>query len=228
MDRLGLEVANVAATDLLLGPDVVSMLQDSVATRFVSANIRVNGERLFPPYVILERQLHGEVIRIGIVGVTAKSTAAHEAWPDSLALEFDDPIQAAREVLEPLRRETEIRILLAHLPVQALENYVLEEITGYDILISGAGEVRDFTALGRCPFVLSPGTSCKQLAWVNLKHFGPGHTEVTAGNVLNLAPTIEDDREFAGLVTRYAEILLEDRKRAAHEPTPEAQPGAVP
>ena len=231
MATLGLQVANVAASDLMLGPAAIAALQESLATTFVSANTTVAGKAPFAPYVVIDKQLAGRQVRVGIVGVTAASRAAQEAWPDSLRLEFSDPIQAARTVLESLRPQTDVRILLAHLPVQALENYIEAEIAGYDLLICGTGELREYTPVGTTPAVLAPGTSGKQLAWVNLRHAGPGLTEVVAGNVLNLSESIDDEPAAKRMSERFAEILIEDRRRAVHEQsqvTPHSSSAHVP
>jgi 2',3'-cyclic-nucleotide 2'-phosphodiesterase (5'-nucleotidase family) len=227
MATLGLQVANVAATDLMLGPAVVAALQESLSTTFVSANTLVAGKPLFAPYVVVEKHVGGQPVRVGIVGVTGTSRAAQETWPDSLQLEFTDPIQAARAALDSLRSQTDIRVLLAHLPVQALENYIEEEINGYDLLICGTGDLREYTPVGKTPAVLAPGTSGKQLAWVNLRHGAAGDTEVIAGNVLNLSEKIEDEPAAKRMVERFATILVEDRRRATQEPTATSVPAST-
>ncbi|MFQ5600509.1 MAG: hypothetical protein ACE5G2_08145, partial [Candidatus Krumholzibacteriia bacterium] len=122
MREIGLQIANVASRDLLIGPEELERLRETLQVEFISANVLVHGEPLLRPYVVLQKKIGGRAINIGVTGVTWKSRSVLESWPDSLGLEFADPMQAAREMLEVLRPQTDVRILLAHMPLQALED----------------------------------------------------------------------------------------------------------
>jgi 2',3'-cyclic-nucleotide 2'-phosphodiesterase (5'-nucleotidase family) len=206
MQELGLQVANVAGRDLLVGADAIARMQQELDVEFVSANILVDGKPLLKPYIILTKRLGNRGVRIGITGVTMKSRSAVEAWPDA-NLEFQDASEAAREVLEVLRTQTDVRILLAHLTTAALEQLHDEMPFGYDLLVSSTGELRETTPIGETPVVLSPGSRGKHLAWLNLRFERPGSVLVTSGEVLRLDKKIEDDAEMAARVARLKEQL---------------------
>jgi 2',3'-cyclic-nucleotide 2'-phosphodiesterase (5'-nucleotidase family) len=215
-NAMGLDVANVSGRDLLLGDKAIEDLRASFSGTFVSANVELDGQPLFDTHTIVERQIDGQTVRIGITGVTLQSRAAQEAW-ETGNLDFRDPMQTAREMAETLRPQTDLRILLANLSVADLENFVAEFPDAYQFVVSGNGELRATTMLGVPPFVLAPGTSGKVLAWVNLAAGqAPGAgLEVSAGNCLTLDEKIKDDSGTADLVDDYRHRLrsyLQSRK----------------
>jgi 2',3'-cyclic-nucleotide 2'-phosphodiesterase (5'-nucleotidase family) len=227
MELLGLQVANVAARDLLLGDAELQRLQGEAKVQLLSANIRVGGSLRFRPYVLLQKRIAGQRVRIGIAGVTAPSQLAMEEWDGSGALEFTDPLAAAREVLETLRPQTDVRILLAHLPLAELEDFARAEPAGFDLFVTSTGELRETTPVGATPAVLAPGTQAKHLAWVYLRTPRPGATAITGGEVLALAERIADAPALAAHVAAAKERLQAARgvePQAAASHVPEAAP----
>lgn len=207
MRESGLQTANVAARDLLLGPEELEHLAADLRLQFLSANIYVDGKLLFQPYIVMQKEIGGTRVRIGITGVTTPSQLAVEEWPGPAVLEITDPIAAAQQMLEALRPQTDVRILLAHVPLATLEEFARGEPYGYDLLISGTGETREGVPLGPTPVVLSPGTQGKHLAWVNLRHQRAGATEITGGQILALDERVGDDPEMAARVATFKERL---------------------
>ena len=203
MQETGLQAANVAARDLQLGPEELHHLEQELRVQLLSANIFVDGKLRFQPYIVLQKDLGGHGVRIGITAVTTPSQLAVEEWPSPARLEITDPMVAAKQMLEALRPQTDIRILLAHVPLATLEEFARAEPYGYDLLICGTGEIRDTIPVGPTPAVLSPGTQAKHLAWVNLRHPRAGTTEITGGQVLPLDERIGDDAAMAARVTEF-------------------------
>jgi 2',3'-cyclic-nucleotide 2'-phosphodiesterase (5'-nucleotidase family) len=121
MLETGLQTANVASRDLLLGPAELQRLEQELRLQFLSANIYVDGKLRFQPYIVLQKELAGKGVRIGITGVTTPSQLAVEEWPSEATLEITDPMVAAKQMLEALRPQTDLRILLAHVPLAKLE-----------------------------------------------------------------------------------------------------------
>jgi 2',3'-cyclic-nucleotide 2'-phosphodiesterase (5'-nucleotidase family) len=225
MQADGLQAVNVAARDLLLGPQELQALQDSLQLQFLSANIYVDRKLRFQPYIVLQKEVAGKPLRIGIVGVTLPSQLALEEWPSGSQLEITDPLEAARQTLEGLRPQTDLRILLAHLPLSTLEEFARAEPYGYDLLISGTGEVRETVPVGPTPAVLSPGTRGKHLAWLHLRPGSAGKTEITGGQVLALDDRITDDPAMAARVAGFKTRLAAaggDSTTVAHEPAESA------
>lgn len=222
MEALGLQVANVGSRDLLLGEGELSRLQDHSKVQLVSANIRVGGALRFHPYVLLQKKIDGKRVRIGITGVTAPSQLAVEEWDGAGGLEFSDPLAAAREVLETLRPQTDIRILLAQMPLAALEDFARAEPSGFDLLVTSTGELRETTPVGATPAVLAPGTQAKHLAWVYLRAPRPGATSIVGGEVLALGDRIADAPDMAARVA-----ALKVRLQAAKPVEPQAAASTV-
>lgn len=233
MQETGLQIANVAGRDLLLGPDELQRLQDELRIQFLSANIFVDGKLRFQPFVVLQKRIGGRSVRIGITAVTTPSQVAVESWPAGSALEITEPIAAARQMLDALRPQTDLRILLAHVPLAKLEELAREEPFGYDLLVCGTGEIRETIPVGATPAVLSPGTRAKHLAWVILDVPAKGENRIQGGEVLALDERIADDPAVATLVDGYKQRLAAaneaDPHTTASSPAPENESvGAAP
>ncbi len=219
MHELGLEVANVAARDLQLGPEAFARFRDELPVDFVSANILVDGEPLVERFRVYERRLDGRTVRIGVTGVTSSSRAALELWKDAGVLEVADPVESAREVLEAMRSTTDVQVLLAHLPARVMEELVSGPADGYDVLISGLGRLVETTPVGPTPAVLWPGTRAKHLAWVNLTQ-SQNAWSIVGGEVLGLDEKVQDDPQTAQRVLELKERLAAataERRVSAHE-----------
>lgn len=228
MRQLGLQVANVAGRDLALGPEALQKFEDDLDLQFISANVYSGGKLRFPPYLLLQKKLEGRVVRIGITGVTSGSQQAVEAWLDDSGLEFTDPLDAARQMLEALRPQTDVRILLAHLPLATLEDFARDEALGYDLLITSTGEFRETIPVGATPAVLAPGTQSKHLAWVYLRHLRPGVNEISGGEVLALDAKIADDPTMSRRVAEFKERLGMARAEAPRGPSGDPAADAAP
>jgi 2',3'-cyclic-nucleotide 2'-phosphodiesterase (5'-nucleotidase family) len=227
LGKLGLDFANVSGRDLLVGSQTMQRLRDSAGVELLSANIKVDGEAYFATHAIVERQIQGETVRIGITGVTLKSRAAAESWQAG-PLTFEDPLQSARWAAELMTPQTDLRILLAHMQVSDLETFVEEFPDAYQIIVSSNGDLRSSTPLGAMPVVVAPGTSGKQLAWLNLART-PEALEVSAGNTLNLDEKIRDDPETATFVSDYVQEMrdyLRGRKSPATSSNPSPEKAA--
>lgn len=206
MQELGLQVANVAGRDLLVGPEEFASLREDLRIDFVSANVLVEGEPLVERFRIYERQLDGRSVRIAVSGLTLQSRAALERWKGVRALEFADPLQTAREVLEEVRPRSDIQVLLAELPTSTLEELAEPGMDGYDILVSSLAKLQETTPIGPAPVVLAPGGRGKHLAWVNLQ-LGATGLKIVGGEVLALDEKIADDPRMAARVLQLKERL---------------------
>lgn len=200
MKSLGLQVANVGARDLALGPAALRGIADSVGVQLVSANILQHGKAWLPPYVLMRRELGGRSVGIGITGVTMALPSVLEALPDSLGFEIRDPYDAARSMLAVLEGQSDIQILMAFVPALDLERKSAQ-LGEYDLLVCGSGDHKEAGEPGPTPRVLAPGTRCKYLGWTAVRP-APGRTvEVTAGAMVTLDTQVPDDPAAARLVS---------------------------
>jgi len=196
LHELGLQIANVSGHDLALGPAALEALQDSAGVQFLSANVRVNGKPWFRPYVVLRRRVNGRTVGIGITGITMKTHRAFETWPDSLAGSFADAATSAREVLDLLEPQTDLQILLAYLPAAEVDK-LAAQLPGLEVLVSGAGDLREAPPRGPVPVVLSPGTKCKFLGWVALRPGASQSLVVTGAGLDELDARVADEAAMA-------------------------------
>jgi 2',3'-cyclic-nucleotide 2'-phosphodiesterase (5'-nucleotidase family) len=219
LHELGLQVANVAGRDLALGPAALQALQDSASVQFISANIMANGKPYFRPYVILRRTMNGRTVGIGITAITMSAHGAFENWPDSLRAAFADPGESARRMLDVLEPQTDVQILLAYMPLAQMEK-LASELPGYEIVVSGAGDLREAPKPGPAPIVLSPGTKCKFLGWAALRAGSARTLVVTAGGMDQLDARVADQAAMAKQVQAMKVRLGEP----ASAPTPAHSP----
>jgi 2',3'-cyclic-nucleotide 2'-phosphodiesterase (5'-nucleotidase family) len=207
LHALGLEIANLSSRELKLGPAALRALADSTQVQFVSANIRIPGAAgWLKPYLILNRSVGGRAVRIGVVGVSLSGPDIGPLWPDSLAPKIDDPIAAAEQVLATLTPETDLQVLLAYLPAAELDRDSTE-LGGYDLLVSGVGDLRETPPAGKLPVVLSPGTRCKFSGWVALRPTDGTSYAVADGGVVQLDTKVPDDPAMAKLVQKFKDRL---------------------
>lgn len=215
LQDLGLEFANVSSRDLRLGPDSLRALAGSLSVQFVSANITIPGASWLRPYVILSRQVAGRTLRIGITGVSIPGADWGPGWMDpAVQPAVSDPIAAAAQMLQTLDGQTDLQVLLAYHPVPDLEKH-LNVLGGYDLLVSGAGDLRESPAKGGLPVVLSPGTKCKFAGWATLRPNGALGFLLADGDLVQLDTQIPDDPQTAKRVQSYKARLGEPPAGAA-------------
>ena len=134
MAWMGYAAANVGEGDLIFGDTFLRGLAEQTSVPLLSASLLADGAGVFPAMHIAA--VAG--LRVGIVGYMADGFApyvldhADPGRPLTLAPAKD----ALRHGLELLGDEADVRILLAHAPLTDLRP-LLEEVPGYDIVISG-------------------------------------------------------------------------------------------
>lgn len=206
MRELQLQVANVAGKDLALGPQALHLFEDSLGVQLVSANIKRDGRPYLRPWVMLRSHIGGRDLGIAITGVTIAAHGATDAWPDSIRIEFTDPVLAARQTLAELEPQSDIQVLLAYMPATELDR-LANEMPGYELFVCGTGDLREATPPGAAPLVLAPGTKCKFLGWTALR-VGAGNSVVqTAAGMESLDQKVADDPAMAARVVEFKRLL---------------------
>lgn len=214
MHELGLEIANVSVRDLRLGEHALAALTDSTGVQLVSANIDADRTWL-RPYVVLSRAVGGREMRIGVTGVSGGGDPGDD-W--ALRPHIDDPIRVARAMLAELESQTDLQVLLAALPVAELDA-AIGDLGGYEVLVAGAGDLREAQAIASAPLVLSAGSQCKFAAWTALGWRGGDTIASVAAGVEALDATVPDAPRWARRVAEWQE-RLGDAAGAAPAPTP--------
>jgi len=194
--ELGLQIANVSARDLRIGPEALRACEDSLGIQLVSANIEVGGKPWFKPYVLSSRKVWGREVRIAVTAVTAGQRGADRGWPDSLTPQVTDPVACAGRMLELLAPQSDIQVLLAFLPASDLEQLAKDQ-PEWDLLVGSTGDQRDPPPVGPVPAILATGTKCKYLGWVALRPADSGGLVVAQSDLVALDAEVRDDPRMA-------------------------------
>jgi 2',3'-cyclic-nucleotide 2'-phosphodiesterase (5'-nucleotidase family) len=105
--------------------------------RLVLANAvdRRSGRHLLPPFVV-ERV---GPVRVGVFGLITREAATYPAGKE--AFDVKDEIQAAREVVEALRGQADIIVLLSHAG-EAMDRRLASEVPDIDVIVGGHSHSR--------------------------------------------------------------------------------------
>jgi hypothetical protein len=120
--------------DLAFGPDFLRSVQEEFNLPFVCANAKRNGEALFPPYRVVER----DGVRVGFLGVVGPErhiVAQVESALLEHKIQIGDPTEAALQYLPELREKADVVVLLSHTGIEAAE-YLAQDLP-VDIVVVG-------------------------------------------------------------------------------------------
>lgn len=217
-------MTNVSVRELALGPEALRVLADSTGVELLSANILLDDKPYFRPWVLLRRQVGERTLAIGVTAVTVPSRGWTNAWPDSVRLVVGDPLIAAQRAFAELEAQTDLQVLLAYAPVATLDGWSAS-LPGYDLLVAGAGDLREAPKPGPLPHVAAPGTKCKNLAWAVVRPTAAGFVLESAA-VQALDAGVPDDPETAARVTELKARLGDAGAASASAAPPGAPSGA--
>ncbi|MGQ0721440.1 MAG: multiheme c-type cytochrome [Candidatus Eiseniibacteriota bacterium] len=174
MKRQGYDAATLGEEDLRLPAEILRSLAapDGI---FVSANLRAaGGSLLLPSSRIVERA----GIRVGITAVTRKPPAdtTHTAEVD-----FAESVPSLEPVLARLRRDADLVVLLAHMPLEAAQA-LGEDLAGQvDVVVVGSA------AMGRGRTLAEHGGAVYVVAGDRGQALGVAQVAVENGDVLGIA-----------------------------------------
>lgn len=144
LNDFGYEAASVGNHELQdYGMDFFEKALKGADYPYISANIRIAGtdEYYVKPYTVVEKELDGEIVKIGIVGFTPPQTIEWGRGHLEGNLEMDPIDEAAERVMPAVRAEADIVIALAHTGMAEGRgsNYSIKlaQVEGFDALIFG-------------------------------------------------------------------------------------------
>lgn len=138
MNEIGYDAMTPGNHDFNYGYERLLELNELADFPILTANItKEDGGSLLDAYVIIE--IAG--LRVGIFGLSTPETS-YKTHPNNVkGLTFEDPVEAAKEIIEALDDETDIIIALAHLGMDEASVdtsiKVAEEVEGIDLIIDG-------------------------------------------------------------------------------------------
>jgi 2',3'-cyclic-nucleotide 2'-phosphodiesterase (5'-nucleotidase family) len=131
MDLMRYDAAAIGNHEFNFGIEHLDRSIANATTAFVSANIfrHGTGEHAYTPYVILDREIAGRSIRVGITGATPPGVHVWDRVHVEGRLEFRDIVESVRPVVARMRAEgADVVLVAAH---SGLEG------TSYDTLTTG-------------------------------------------------------------------------------------------
>jgi 2',3'-cyclic-nucleotide 2'-phosphodiesterase (5'-nucleotidase family) len=174
---------------------------EQAAFPVLSANVELEGEPFAESHVLLEV---GDLQAV-VIGLTGASAAG-----DVQGFKVLDSVEAARNVVAQLSPAADIVILLVHVG-QVMEQRLLQEVEGVDLIVGGSRESRASTAVqdeSSGALILpsehpSPGHAGRVLGVARLTFDGQGVLQGYQSRMLALGPEVNDDPELAAMVLRY-------------------------
>lgn len=199
MNLMGYDAMALGEGDLQLGPEVLRQRMADATFPFLSANVEWEGELFAQPYVIKGMDGH----RVAIIGLTGMVSNAMYGF------QVGDPLAAAQKVVAELRPQADIIILLVHVG-QAMEQRLLHEVAGIDVIVGGT-QPRTASALwDESARVLilpsehpSPGHAGRLIGVARLSFDGAGRLTGHQSQMVSLTPDFADDLEQMMLLQRY-------------------------
>jgi len=131
---LGYDALGIGDDDLSLGKDFLADLSKNAGFPFISSNLmdKETGEPLFNTYVIKE----AGGLRIGIFSLVSPYFFSGESDPRTKGIAFLDPLEEAKRIVQKIRPETDLVVLLSHLGYTA-DIELAEAAPGIDLILVG-------------------------------------------------------------------------------------------
>ena len=131
MNAMGYDAMALGRYDLYLGLEILARRMEEAQFPMLSTNLTTtDGELVAQSHVVLER----DGLTFGIIGLTEPD--ATELPGVGAMIKVEDPVSAARPLIEALRGKVDVLIVLSHLGLDA-DLSLAEAIEGIDIIVGG-------------------------------------------------------------------------------------------
>ncbi|MBR6013362.1 MAG: bifunctional metallophosphatase/5'-nucleotidase [Selenomonadaceae bacterium] len=141
-------ILNLSGIDLLIpgnhdynyGSNQLERLSKKLKFPVLSANTvrKNNGEKIFDEYKIYNLK---DGIKIGVFGLTTPETAQSTSPKNVETIEFLNPVESAKKMIEKLRPQCDILVCVMHMGVDKNSEFtskiIAEETDGIDVIIDG-------------------------------------------------------------------------------------------
>lgn len=218
MERLGIEVLNVAEDDIAELQALGVKLKDS--DRFISANLisTKTGEPLLKPYVVKQIALKGsnQKYRVGFLGLSSRESFLKT---DAAGYSWADPQASAKKWLPELRKECDFLIVLACLPTREAVQLAVDN-SSIDIIMSGfKHQMSGFPARINQSTILYAEDEGKIL--------GELRFSVARGQKVDVQPlshtltrNVKDEPKMALLISHAKEAISQEQRALVSESAP--------
>jgi 5'-nucleotidase len=201
MGQLGYDAYNLGARELGFGQEFIKTQTQQWKIPLLCANlIRTKEGSLFAaPYTV--KDLGG--FRVAILGLISARFHPPRNRPEDEELVVQDPISRASQIVEHLRSESNLIVVLGHLTMEEAEQ-LAEKVPGIQaiILAWGMGVIDPPVKIGET-LILSAGTRGTHLGELYL-HLDQNNRVISYYSRLTpLGRNIPDDPTIRGLITSY-------------------------
>ena len=144
MDMMGYVVHNIGENDLVMDSGLLYYLFQMYNVEFITANVKFinNSEIDIKPYLIKKIVTKEFEFRVGFLGILSPLVVENEL----LNIEITDPVDALIPIVEKIREDVDIIILLAHVELDDAE-YIANKFPEIDVIIIAHGEEDPETSL---------------------------------------------------------------------------------
>ena len=139
LNEAGLDAMTAGNHDFNYGSAQLEKLAKKLKFPLLDANVirRSNGKRVFKPYKIFK--LNG--ITVGVFGLSTPETAFKTNPSNVATIEFLNPVDVAKEMIQTLRPKCDVLIAVMHMGVDASSEFTSERIaretSGIDLIVDG-------------------------------------------------------------------------------------------
>lgn len=170
MNGVGYDAMTIGNHEFDFGYDQLMRLQKQLNFPMVSSNIYKNGQRVFQPSTIVNKNN----IRYGIVGVTTPETKTKTSPTAVEGVEFKDPLPSVTQAMTDIKNNVDVFVILSHLGVDKSTksiwrgDYLIDQLTK-----SGAFKQPIFVLDGHSHTVIEHG-----------EHYGKNNVLAQTGTAL--------------------------------------------
>lgn len=170
MNGVGYDAMTIGNHEFDFGYDQLMRLQKQLNFPMVSSNIYKNGQRVFQPSTIVNKNN----IRYGIVGVTTPETKTKTSPTAVEGVEFKDPLPSVTQAMTDIKNKVDVFVILSHLGVDKSTksiwrgDYLIDQLTK-----SGAFKQPIFVLDGHSHTVIEHG-----------EHYGTNNVLAQTGTAL--------------------------------------------
>ena len=233
-NHLGYDAQVVGNHEFNYGLDLLATYRDQVDFPLLGANVidDADGQSHLDPYAMVEKQVDGETITVGVLGVTTPGSRIWDKNNLSGKVHFDDPVETAQKYVPEMKQKgADVIVVLSHSgkdpngqswdPDQLQENVStsVAKVPGVDVLVAGHTHQNEPSQVvtrddGTQVLITQPNYWARSVSEVGLPinldthHVDWGETEPHA-DALATQGEVAEDQEIKDLVDEQHQTTID-------------------
>ncbi|ROQ52481.1 2',3'-cyclic-nucleotide 2'-phosphodiesterase/3'-nucleotidase [Rathayibacter sp. PhB152] len=201
-NTIGYDAQVVGNHEFNYGLDMLSAYEGDLNAPLLGANVVdvATGDPYQKPYTVIEREIDGETVRVGVLGLVTPGVRVWDKQYVDGVLEFRDMVETAKEWVPKVQAEADVVVVLAHTgqgtvpdaeydPADLNEdvvNNIATQVPGIDVVVAGHSH-QDV------PETLYTNVAGEQVLVTQPSFWAQGLTEVTLNLVKDAAGDLQVD-----------------------------------